>query len=196
MNKPLIKFVRHYADLKPTSEMWVKESFAARKKDILEDFVRREDRLPSHKMSYVRKATFPINSDTSMEDLWVLSSKIKKQFGIDAFQIAIKRTAQCAYFLFDFYDRKMGGCYWLTIVEQRYLLVLIVRTLKLEESLIPDHLLRYYFLLEYKDNPNIFRQNMALLKQKGLGKKIYYFIRNSLKFTELVCNGILKGNSV
>ena len=193
MYKPLIKFVRHNADLKPTLEMWVKDSFAEREKAILEDFFRKNERFPSKKMNYIRKAILPINPTTSMGDLRLLSDKIKEQFNIECFQIVIKRSVQCSYFLFDFYDKELCESYWLNPMDQKYLLVLIVRTLKLDISLIPDKYLRYYFVSEYKDNPNVFYQNLELLKRKGLGKKMYSFVRNIFKYTELISSGILRG---
>ena len=194
-DKSLIKFVRHHSDLKPTQERWVGEPFHEREKRILLDFISRETRKPSIKMDYVRKTTIPILTSTSMEDLRSLAEKIHNRMGIECFQIAIKRASHCADFLFDFYDRKMQESYWLNPVEQKYLIVLIVRFLKLDLSMIPDKWLRYYFVSEYKDDPTVFKKNMEIIQRLNLGKKRYRFIRNALRFAELVSCGILKGNA-
>lgn len=194
-DKSLIKFVRHHADLKLAEEMWVGESFAERESKILKDFYSVGTRMPSSKMNYVRKTTIPISSTTQMEDLQDLARRIQVQMGPECFQIAIKRSALCAYLLFDFYDRRMQESFWLNPVEQKYLIVLIVRLLKLDASMIPDKWLRYYFVSEYQDNPMVFKNNIEFLQNLRLGKKTYRFIRNALKFAELVSSGILKGNA-
>ena len=67
--------------------------------------------------------------------------------------------------------------------------------MKLDASMIPDKWLRYYFVSEYQDNPMVFKNNIEFLQNLRLGKKTYRFIRNALKFAELVSSGILKGNA-
>ena len=194
-DKSLIKFVRHHADLKPADEIWFGETFSEREEKILKDFYSAGTRMPSSKMNYVRRTTIPISSSTQIDDLKSLADKIHIQMGPECFQIVIKRTSKCAYLLFDFYDRKMQESYWLNPVEQKYLIVLIVRSLKLDASIIPDKWLRYYFVSEYQDDPLVFKKNIQVLQKLNLGKKTYRFMRNALKFAELVSCGILKGNA-
>lgn len=194
-DKSLIKFVRHHADLKPTDEIWVGESFSERESKILKDFYSVGTRMPSSKMNYVRKTTIPISPSTQMDDLLKLAEKIHVKMGPECFQIAIKRTTLCAHLLFDFYDRKMQESFWLNPVEQKYLLVMIVRSLKLDATMIPDKWLRYFFVSEYQDDPTVFCKHIEVLQKLNLGGKPYRFIRNALKFAELVSSGILKGNA-
>lgn len=195
MRSTLIHFKKHHDDLKVMPEMWVGENFAKREKKILENFSNRTHGLPSSNMNYVRFCSIPIREETTLKDLRELCHQIKKSMGIECFQIAVDRPKKVAHLLFDFYDKERGECYYIYKTKQKEFLVMVIRTLDLEFSMVPSSWLRHFFIGEFRSNPNIFQENMLLLRNSlpVLGKRSYRFINDTLRYVELICKGITRG---
>lgn len=190
MSNRLISFSRSNGDLKPYDEYWATDTFDERKSKIFTFIKKLTYFPPSSNMSYIRDVSFSVRPTITLEDLRRFADLIRQEYIIDCFQISIDRTKNLAYMMFDFVNRQTGKIVELSISDHRYMLSKAFKFVGQADK-IPDEMLRYFIVSEYKYDPSIFRRKIEELKHLHLSKNDFRLTRNSLLFMERYCRQVL-----
>ena len=191
--KEIIKFEDTSSDLRQSSEQWRSDDLKSRRERIYAKFKEANDCNPRPTMKIFRVGTINITKKTMIEDLILLSDKIRSEFQFDCFQIAINRKKNQAQFLFDCFDYVNLVAFRIHINNLSKLYTLIISTLKLHvKPSEMEPLLRHFLVRYYQEDHKIFAKRLDHLKHFGLRTEEYemeYIIHN---YVEAVCRGRLK----
>ena len=190
-NRRVIKFHRAFRGLEPMDEYWESSTFEQREQEIIDFFIKETKFPPSKHLSYIRSTNVPILGGTTMEDLKSLTQLLHQRFGLTCFQISIDRTQNFAYFLFDFVDRKNKDTFEYNVTDYKYMLVTIYQYLDLYQYDLPEDLVRYDLVMRYKSEPDVYQKIIDNLANVGIGRRSYWVIRHSLKYSQQVCKEII-----
>ncbi len=192
----IIEFSPYQKDLRKYRESWIGCSFAEKKEEINEYIYSHRGAYPSKNMRNIREGVFMAKADTTMEDLQSLATIIKKEYGIDCFQISIegaKKGQVRVHMLFDWYDRENKKVLKLSTTHIANLSVLILHELNLQ---VPHELTptwhRYIIRNRYRENKNCFKELEAVCKVKGLTRQQNTLLRESMAYLELMCKYSLR----
>lgn len=193
MIENVIKFSPRQSDLRTTSEMWIGDSYAQRKKKVLSYIKENLNCVPSPKMWFIREGVFTIKSGTTMEQLRGLAERIKEECVIDCFQISISRHKRQACMLFDWYDYKNKKCFYMFSTYQLRISVMIIRYLDLPtpKDLTPQWS-KFFLKWEYRKDKKAFTNLLERLKYVRLNKRQYQLLKDSLTYVNNVCKGVTK----
>ena len=167
--KKIISFVDTSSDLRPSPEQWISDDIKTRRERIYAKFMEKNNCIPRPTAKIFRIGIINIPQNIMIEDLILLSDKIRNEFMYDCFQIAIYRKKRQAYFLFDCFDYINCVTFRVHINYLNKLYALVVSTLQLPiESTDMEPLLRYLLLRYYKEDKNVFVRRLEHLKHVGL----------------------------
>lgn len=192
MDKKIIKVVKRSSDLDHTSEMWVKCSYEERRQEIVNFITDNKGYEPSPNMMFIREVVFDVPDHATIYDLKHSLEQIKRDCGLDCFQISIDRANRKAHMLFDWYDRNAQECVYLYITLEYKLSVILLKATKSPIPMTSGSWLRYYIFDEYNDNPEVFDDFLDWAKHQDISKEQYEFLRFSFEFLKFMCQGLTK----
>ena len=191
--KEIIRFNDTSSDLRPSPEQWRIDSIKDRRERIFMKFQEVNHCLPRPTMKIFRVGIINILQNTMIEDLVLLSDKIRNEFMYDCFQIAIYRKKGQAHLLFDCFDYVNCITNRIHVNKLNRFYALIVSSLQIPiNSNDMEPLLRYFLIRYYHEDKNVFTRRLEHLKHVGLSPDEYemeYIIHN---YVEAVCQGRLK----
>lgn len=179
-------------DLPLTPEFYQTCTFLQKKEELLSLIYQKKQFKPFASMKLVRSISFLIKQSTTLWKLQCLTDKMETLFGISCFQIAIDREANTAHLLCSWIDKDTGDCIVLNRTEQKRLSVLILDYLDLPRPRCADMWLRYFLLNKYDIDPSVFAKQIEHLERSEYESLSYPVLRDSLKYVEMVCKGLLK----
>lgn len=136
----------NYPDLQKDNQSFVDESIEDRMKEIKKHCKQVSGRKLQKNAQPVKEAVVNLKPDTSMEDLKELSSRIKKKFGVECFQIHIHRDEghknekgdlivnHHAHMLFDWQNKKSGKTQKMNRYHLSQIQTLVADTLQMERG--------------------------------------------------------------
>ena len=89
-------------------------------------------------------------------------------------------------------DKETGECIVLNRTEQKRLSVLILDYLALPRPRCADMWLRYFLLNKFDNDNSVFSRQIEFLERSEYESLSYPVLRDSLKYVEMVCKGLLK----
>ena len=143
-------------------------------------------------MKLIREIRFFIKQSTTLWKLRCLAGKIERMFGISCFQISIDRENNTAHMLCSWIKKETGECIVLNRTEQKRLSVLVLDFLDLPRPRCADMWLRYFLLNKYDNDSSVFSRQIGYLERAQYNSLSYSVLRDSLKYVEMVCKGLLK----
>lgn len=179
-------------DLLHTQEFYGIATFSQKKEELLALIYQKKKFKPFASMKIIRDISFLIKHSIRLWQLQGLASKIESMFGLSCFQISIDRETNTVHMLCGWIDKETGDCIVLNRTEQKKLSVLILDYLDLPRPRCADLWLRYFLLNKYDNNPSVFAQQIELLERSEYESLSYPILRDSLKYVEMVCKGLLK----
>lgn len=147
---------------------------------------------PFASMKLIREIRFFIKQSTTLWKLRCLAGKIERMFGISCFQISIDRENNTAHMLCSWIKKETGECIVLNRTEQKRLSVLVLDFLDLPRPRCADMWLRYFLLNKYDNDSSVFSRQIGYLERAQYNSLSYSVLRDSLKYVEMVCKGLLK----
>ena len=147
---------------------------------------------PFASMKLIREIRFFIKQSTTLWKLRCLAGKIERMFGISCFQISIDRENNTAHMLCSWIKKETGECIVLNRTEQKRLSVLVLDFLDLPRPRCADMWLRYFLLNKYNNDPSVYSKQIESLERGQYDSLSYPVIRDSLKYVEMLCKGLLK----
>lgn len=147
---------------------------------------------PFASMKLIREIRFFIKQSTTLWKLRCLARKIERMFGISCFQISIDRENNTAHMLCSWIKKETGECIVLNRTEQKRLSVLVLDFLDLPRPRCADMWLRYFLLNKYDNDSSVFSRQIGYLERAQYNSLSYSVLRDSLKYVEMVCKGLLK----
>uniref|UniRef100_A0AB33IWQ2 Uncharacterized protein n=1 Tax=Prevotella sp. GTC17254 TaxID=3236794 RepID=A0AB33IWQ2_9BACT len=180
------------ADLVHTPEFYQTSPFEEKKEELLTVIFQKKNFKPFASMKIIRSISFFIKRSISLWQLQGLASKIETMFGPSCFQISIDRQTNTAHMLCSWIDKETGDCIVLNRTEQKKLSVLVLDYLDLPRPRYADMWLRYFLLNKYDNNPSVFGKQIELLERSEYENLSFPVLRDSLKYVEMVCKGLLK----
>lgn len=179
-------------DLPLTPDFYQTSTFHQKKEDLLSLILQKKNIKPFSSMKLIRCISFLIKQSTTLWKLQCLVDKIESLFGISSFQISIDRESNTAHLLCSWIDKETGDCIVLNRTEQKRLSVLILDYLDLPRPRCADMWLRYFLLNKYDIDPSVFAKQIEHLERSEYESLSYPVLRDSLKYVEMVCKGLLK----
>lgn len=143
-------------------------------------------------MKLIRSISFFIKRSITLWQLQSLANRIEIMFGPSCFQISIDRANNTAHLLCGWIDKETGDCIVLNRTEQKRLSVLILDFLDLPRPRCADMWLRYFLLNKYDNDTSIFSKQIEYLERSEFESLSYPVLRDSLKYVEMVCKGLVK----
>jgi len=192
MKESIINFEDSQCDLPRFNEEWHSSDYSSMKKHLIaliESIKKYKPR--SHSMP-IRKGTFLIKKSTTVDALIKLGKEIDEKFGIHCFQVAIDREHNTALMLFSWVNEATAEMYVLNHTDLKKLSVLILRHLNLPRPDFAELWVRYFLIDAYEEDPDIFRRQMQALSHWNLDKESYEILYDSLSYSNLVCQGLVK----
>ncbi len=180
------------ANLVRTQEFYQTATFEKKKDELLTVIFEKKKFKPFASMKIIRGISFFIKRSISLWQLQGLAKKIERKFGPSCFQISIDRQTNTAHMLCSWIDGETGDCIVLNRTEQKKLSVLVLDYLDLPRPRQADMWLRYFLLNKYDNNPSVFSEQISFLERSEYDSLSYPVLRDSLKYVEMVCEGLLK----
>lgn len=180
------------ADLVRTQEFYQTATFDEKKDELLAVIFEKKRFKPFASMKIIRDISFFIKRSISLWQLQGLAKRIERKFGLSCFQISIDRQTNTAHMLCSWIDGETGDCIVLNRTEQKKLSVLVLDYLDLPRPRQADMWLRYFLLNKYDNNPSVFSEQISFLERSEYESLSYPVLRDSLKYVEMVCEGLLK----
>lgn len=180
------------ADLVRTPEFYQTASFEEKKGELLAVIFEKKKFRPFASMKIIRSISFFIKRSITLWQLQGLAGKIETKFSLSCFQISIDRQTNTAHMLCSWIDGATADCIVLNRTEQKKLSVLVLDYLDLPRPRHADMWLRYFLLNKYDSNPSVFGDQIGFLERSEYGSLSYPVLRDSLKYVEMVCKGLLK----
>lgn len=100
---------------------------------------------------------------------------------------AIRNLMLCSWI-----DKETGECIVLNRTEQKRLSVLVLDFLDLPRPRGADMWLRYFLLNKYNNDPSVYSKQIESLERGQYDSLSYPVLRDSLKYVEMLCRGLLK----
>lgn len=188
----VIKFQGRESDLEPMPEFWQTDTYEERYNQIIDSIVKLRGFLPSIRMQPIREGVFRVQDDTRLKDIVELTKRIKKYYMIDCFQVSIDRETNMAHLLFDWNRRDAGKSIFMNRSQHIAMSVMILCSLNLPRPEGTELWLRYFFMREYDDNPEIFDDVLNHLKHAHLGKRSYRIAYDAITYMRQKCQGLVK----
>ena len=179
-------------DLVRTPEYYQTATFEQKKEELLALIYQKKKLKPFASMKLIRSISFFIKRSISLWQLQGLANKIEAMFGPSCFQISIDRENNTVHMLCGWIDKKTGECIVLNRTEQKRLSVLILDYLDLPRPRCADMWLRYFLLNKYDNDNSVFSRQIEFLERSEYESLSYPVLRDSLKYVEMVCKGLLK----
>lgn len=188
----VLKIKTGVTDLPLTSESYQTCTFLQKKEELLSLIFQKKKIKPFASMKLIRSISFLIKQSTSLWKLQCLADRMESLFGISCFQISIDRETNTAHLLCSWIDKDTGECFVLNRTDQKRLSVLILDYLDLPRPRCADMWLRYFLLNKFDIDPSVFARQIEHLERSEYGSLSYPVLRDSLKYVEMVCRGLLK----
>ncbi len=188
----VLKIKTGVTDLPLTPESYQTCTFLQKKEELLSLIFQKKKIKPFASMKLIRNISFLIKQSTSLWKLQCLADRIESLFGISCFQISIDRETNTAHLLCSWIDKDTGECFVLNRTDQKRLSVLILDYLDLPRPRCADMWLRYFLLNKFDIDPSVFARQIEHLERSEYGSLSYPVLRDSLKYVEMVCRGLLK----
>lgn len=184
------QFVLTWNDLPATFKEWREENVSERKERVFAFFRSHTGGAPKSSFAPFRRYTFTVDGRVELDDLRRLSSVVEGRFGIHCFQYVLRGSR--ASMLFDFFDESSYGSVRLNSSDLKKLKALVVLQLGLPRPTSPASMDRYYLLMDYALNGDVFRRAQRNLYNRCLTTKDYSVLSLCLSYAEKVCQGRLK----
>lgn len=184
------QFLLTWDDLPASSKEWREESVTERKERVFALFCGHTGGAPKSSFAPFRRYTFTVDGRVGVDELRRLSSVVEGRFGIHCFQCAVLGSR--ALMLFDFFDESSYGSVRLNSSDLKKLKALVVLQLGLPRPTSPAGMDRYYLLMDYALNGDVFRRAQRNLYNRCLTAKDYSVLSLCLGYAEKVCQGRLK----
>lgn len=179
-------------DLVHAREFYQVTSFEQKKEELLALIFQKKEIKPFASMKLIRSISFFIKRSITLWQLQSLANRIEIMFGPSCFQISIDRANNTAHLLCGWIDKETGDCIVLNRTEQKRLSVLILDFLDLPRPRCADMWLRYFLLNKYDNDASIFSKQIEYLERSEFENLSYPVLRDSLKYVEMVCKGLVK----
>ena len=179
-------------DLVRTPEYYQTATFVQKKEELLALIYQKKKLKPFASMKLIRSISFFIKRSISLWQLQGLANKIETMFGPSCFQISIDRENNTVHMLCGWIDKETGECIVLNRTEQKRLSVLILDYLDLLRPRCADMWLRYFLLNKFDNDNSVFSRQIEFLERSEYESLSYPVLRDSLKYVEMVCKGLLK----
>lgn len=180
------------SDLVRTPEFYQTASYEQKKAELFQLIHQKKNFKPFASMKIVRDVSFFIKRSISLVQLQCLASKIERMFGPSCFQISIDRQTNTVHMLCSWIDKETADCIVLNRTGQKKLSVLVLDYLDLPRPRCADMWLRYFLLMKYENNPSVFGEQIEFLERSEYENLSLPVVRDSLKYVEMVCKGLLK----
>ena len=184
MIKDFVNFTKAIGDINKYDEHLFMDSYHHRLECIMSDIIGLTGSYPSCNMQPIREATFPINPDTTIDDLVRLSDTIKEKFGIDCFQISIDRQECVAHLLFDFIRHSDGVCINLTSTHKKFLCARIIHSLDLKSYKYDEEIVGYILKMLYSEDASFLEDLLSRLSKYDLSESDSNLIKTMTVFVE------------
>lgn len=181
-----------FSDLLPMPEFYQVVTYSQKREELLSLIYEKKNFKPFASMKLIREINFLIKKTITLWKLQCLAERIEKLFGISCFQISIDRENNTAYMLCSWIDKETGECIVLNRTEQKRLSVLVLDFLDLPRPRGADMWLRYFLLNKYNNDPSVYSKQIESLERGQYDSLSYPVIRDSLKYVEMLCRGLLK----
>lgn len=179
-------------DLVHAREFYQVTSFEQKKEELLALIFQKKKIKPFASMKLIRSISFFIKRSITLWQLQSLANRIEIMFGPSCFQISIDRANNTAHLLCGWIDKETGDCIVLNRTVQKRLSVLILDFLDLPRPRCADMWLRYFLLNKYDNDASIFSKQIEYLERSEFENLSYPVLRDSLKYVEMVCKGLVK----
>ena len=179
-------------DLVHAREFYQVTSFEQKKEELLALIFQKKKIKPFASMKLIRSISFFIKRSITLWQLQSLANRIEIMFGLSCFQISIDRANNTAHLLCGWIDKETGDCIVLNRTEQKRLSVLILDFLDLPRPRCANMWLRYFLLNKYDNDASIFSKQIEYLERSEFENLSYPVLRDSLKYVEMVCKGLVK----
>lgn len=180
------------SDLFYTPEFFQIATYEQCREELLSLIYQKKRIKPFASMKLIREIRFFIKQSTTLWKLRCLAGKIERIFGISCFQISIDRENNTAHMLCSWIKKETGECIVLNRTEQKRLSVLVLDFLDLPRPRCADMWLRYFLLNKYDNDSSVFSRQIGYLERAQYNSLSYSVLRDSLKYVEMVCKGLLK----
>lgn len=180
------------ADLVRTPEYYQSATFEQKREELVELIFQKKKFKPFASMKLVRDVSFFIKRSISLWQLQCLAGKIESMFGPSCFQMSIDRESNTVHMLCGWIDKETGDCIVLNRTEQKRLSVLVLDYLDLPRPRCADMWLRYFLLNKFDNDSSVFSRQIEYLERAEYENLSYHVLRDSLKYVEMVCKGLLK----
>lgn len=180
------------SDLFYTPEFFQIATYEQCREELLSLIYQKKRITPFASMKLIREIRFFIKQSTTLWKLRCLAGKIERIFGISCFQISIDRENNTAHMLCSWIKKETGECIVLNRTEQKRLSVLVLDFLDLPRPRCADMWLRYFLLNKYDNDSSVFSRQIGYLERAQYNSLSYSVLRDSLKYVEMVCKGLLK----
>lgn len=180
------------SDLFYTPEFFQIATYEQCREELLSLIYQKKRIKPFASMKLIREIRFFIKQSTTLWKLRCLARKIERMFGISCFQISIDRENNTAHMLCSWIKKETGECIVLNRTEQKRLSVLVLDFLDLPRPRCADMWLRYFLLNKYDNDSSVFSRQIGYLERAQYNSLSYSVLRDSLKYVEMVCKGLLK----
>lgn len=180
------------SDLFYTPEFFQIATYEQCREELLSLIYQKKRIKPFASMKLIREIRFFIKQSTTLWKLRCLARKIEIMFGISCFQISIDRENNTAHMLCSWIKKETGECIVLNRTEQKRLSVLVLDFLDLPRPRCADMWLRYFLLNKYDNDSSVFSRQIGYLERAQYNSLSYSVLRDSLKYVEMVCKGLLK----
>ena len=180
------------ADLVRTPEYYQSATFEQKREELVELIFQKKKFKPFASMKLVRDVSFFIKRSISLWQLQCLAGKIESIFGPSCFQMSIDRESNTVHMLCGWIDKETGDCIVLNRTEQKRLSVLVLDYLDLPRPRCADMWLRYFLLNKFDNDSSVFSRQIECLERAEYENLSYHVLKDSLKYVEMVCKGLLK----
>jgi len=160
-------------DLVRTPEYYQTATFVQKKEELLALIYQKKKLKPFASMKLIRSISFFIKRSISLWQLQGLSNNT-------------------VHMLCGWIDKETGECIVLNRTEQKRLSVLILDYLDLPRPRCADMWLRYFLLNKFDNDNSVFSRQIEFLERSEYESLSYPVLRDSLKYVEMVCKGLLK----
>lgn len=192
MVNDFINFTAIKEDLERTPEFWASTDC----KSVIEGINRQMEAVhgfvPRSTAKVVREGVFLIKGSTTIEDLISLSSELSKVFGVKCFQIAIHRDVSEAHMLFRWFDDRESVPMSFSATDYKKLSVYVLHYLHLPRPKAAEGWLRYFLMLEFHEDNDIFKIALDKAVSHQLDGRSYEALSDALAYAEGVCKGLVK----
>ena len=151
-------------DLVRTPEYYQTATFVQKKEELLALIYQKKKLKPFASMKLIRSISFFIKRSISLWQLQGLANKIETMFGPSCFQISIDRENNTVHMLCGWINKETGECIGL----------------------------RYFLLNKFDNDNSVFSRQIEFLERSEYESLSYPVLRDSLKYVEMVCKGLLK----